>query len=86
MAQRMDVMVARENNGKTYWTRIGVAFANAQGGWRVTLEALPLNGQLHLFPAKERAESPSIQQRQGTPPAGDVPRYSYPADESEAPF
>lgn len=48
--------MAREKDGKTYWTKIGVAFANAQGGWRITLDALPLNGQIHLFPPRERVE------------------------------
>jgi hypothetical protein len=56
MEQRLDAMVASENHGKTYWTKIGVAFANSQGGWRITLEALPLNGQIHLFPPRAKRQ------------------------------
>jgi len=44
MAQRYDLMVPRAgNDGKTYWTKVGVAFANKSGnGYNLTFEALPL--------------------------------------------
>lgn len=44
MAQRYDLMVPRSgNDGKTYWTKVGVAFANKSGnGFNLTFEALPL--------------------------------------------
>ena len=44
MAQRYDLMVPRSgNDGKTYWTKVGVAFANKAGnGFNLSFEALPL--------------------------------------------
>tara|TARA_B100000700_G_scaffold61416_1_gene67296 strand:+ start:412 stop:783 length:372 start_codon:yes stop_codon:yes gene_type:complete len=44
MAQRYDLMVPRSgNDGKTYWTKVGVAFANKSGnGFNLSFEALPL--------------------------------------------
>lgn len=42
MTDRLDALTARESNGKTYWTRIGVAFPAKQGpGWSVMLDAMP---------------------------------------------
>jgi hypothetical protein len=62
MEQRLEAMVAREKDGKTFWTKIGVAFANAQGGWRITLDALPLNGQIHLFPPRPPRRQEEVSQ------------------------
>lgn len=47
MAERLDAVVAREysdrdGNKKTSWTRIGSAWPTKNGGWSITLEALPL--------------------------------------------
>lgn len=42
MAERLDALSVRESNGKSYFTRIGVAFANKDGkGWSVLLDAIP---------------------------------------------
>lgn len=47
MAERLDALVARkytdrDGNEKTMWTKIGAAFPTQNGGYSVTLEALPL--------------------------------------------
>lgn len=44
-----------ERGGKNYWNRIGVAFLNSDGSLNVKLEALPVNGELHIrdFVARE---------------------------------
>lgn len=40
--ERLDAMTVRESNGKSYWTKIGVAFPAKQGeGWTVLLDAVP---------------------------------------------
>jgi hypothetical protein len=64
MAERMDIVCPRAGgDGKTYYTKIGVAFATRNGGWSLTFEALPLpsigdNGKLEtralLMPPRER--------------------------------
>lgn len=47
MSERLDAVVAREytdrdGNKKTSWTKIGAAWPTKNGGWSITLEALPL--------------------------------------------
>lgn len=47
MSERLDALTAREytdrdGNKKTSWTKIGVAFPTRDGGYSITLEALPL--------------------------------------------
>lgn len=42
MAERLDALSARESNGKSYFTKIGVAFPNKDGkGWSILLDAIP---------------------------------------------
>lgn len=61
MAERLDALVARENNGKTFWNRVGVAFPTKDGlGYNVILEVMPLpqDGQIKfsLFPPKPKQD------------------------------
>lgn len=37
-----------ERGGKSYWSRIGVAFRNSDASVNVKLECLPVNGEIHL--------------------------------------
>lgn len=37
-----------ERNGKSFWTRIGVAFTNRDGSMKVKLECIPINGELQI--------------------------------------
>ena len=70
---RMDIVSPRTgSNGKTYFTKIGVAFANRSGnGWSLTFEALPLQslndkGQLEcralMMEPRERDDAPPARQ------------------------
>lgn len=45
-----------DDNEKTRYTQIGVAFKVAKGGLSIALNALPVNGQIVLFPPKEQVE------------------------------
>lgn len=50
--ERLDAMTVRESNGKSYWTKIGVAFPAKQGeGWTVLLDAMPapVEGQFKIL-------------------------------------
>jgi hypothetical protein len=52
MADRLDALSVRESNGKSYFTRVGVAFANKDGkGWSVLLDAMPapVDGQFKIM-------------------------------------
>lgn len=57
MTKRMlEAKTPVERNGKTYWTKIGVAFETSNGGWSVQLDALPVNGKIVLMEKQERGE------------------------------
>ena len=43
MAKRFDILTPRKGrDGKTYFTKIGVAFENKNGGYSLSFEALPI--------------------------------------------
>ncbi len=42
------VYALTERDGRTYWTRIGVAFVNKDESITVRMEAVPLSGQLNI--------------------------------------
>ena len=72
MAERLDALTVRESNGKSYFTKIGVAFPSRNGGgYSVLLDAMPAptEGQFKilLMVPKERDDQRPTQQRQ---PAG----------------
>ena len=53
-----DVFVISEVDGaKSRWIKIGVAFVNSDGSLNVILDALPMNGRLHIRDRKEEVQS-----------------------------
>lgn len=53
MSERLDALTVRESNGKSFWTKIGVAWPSKNGpGYIVRLDAMPapVEGQfvIHL--------------------------------------
>lgn len=45
--------------GRKFWIRIGVAVTNRDGSLTIRLDAMPLNGELHVrdtFPGMESAK------------------------------
>jgi hypothetical protein len=81
MAERLDALTVRESNGKSYFTKIGVAFpARNGGGYSVLLDAMPAptEGQFKilLMVPKERDDQRPTQQRQPAPAFDDdVPGF-----------
>jgi hypothetical protein len=47
--------IVKNEEGKGFWTRVGVAFENKDGSLNVKLNCLPLNGTLHIR-EKEKKE------------------------------
>lgn len=47
---------------KGYWTRVGVAFQNRDGSFNLRLNALPVNGELHM---REQTDEERPQQSGG---------------------
>lgn len=67
MTERLDALSVRESNGKSYFTKIGVAFPSRTGnGYSVLLDAIPapVEGQFKilLMVPKERDGSAPRQQ------------------------
>ena len=49
--------VVTQRGTNKYWTRIGVAFVNKDGSMNVKLEAVPVNGEIHVRDYVPREES-----------------------------
>ena len=45
--------IVENGNGKSFWIRVGIAFVNKDGSMNVKLNALPVNGTLHIRDKKE---------------------------------
>ncbi|MEQ1902671.1 MAG: hypothetical protein ABL888_00630 [Pirellulaceae bacterium] len=45
--------VRESNNGKSYWTRIGAAWSNKDGGFSIQLDSIPLDGRIVCRPPKD---------------------------------
>lgn len=49
--------VSDRENGKSFWTRIGSAWAHGDGnGFNIQIESVPLSGRITLRIASEKAE------------------------------
>lgn len=53
-AERLDVYSIRNIEQRSIWTRIGCAFGNKDGSLNVYLDALPVDGKLHIRKAAVR--------------------------------
>lgn len=47
---RVAVKITREGQEKAFWPRVGTAFVNDNSSITVKLDALPMTGELFLFP------------------------------------
>lgn len=62
-SNRKAVYTIVEGSGdKKRWIRVGIAFTNRDGSQNVLLDALPVNGQLHIrdFPPREGDEDAAV--------------------------
>ena len=81
MAKRFDILTPRKGrDGKTYFTKIGVAFENKNGGYSLSFEALPIasmtdDGNIEtralMMEPRERDDAPRGNTRQPTRLASD---------------
>ena len=44
--KHMDVFIVHDEDGKSFWTKVGVAFQNRDGSYGITLAAMPTHGRL----------------------------------------
>lgn len=49
-------IIEKEGQEKSFWVRIGVAFENRDGSFNVHLNALPINGKLHIREKREKSD------------------------------
>jgi hypothetical protein len=78
---RLDALAVREVNGKSYFTKLGVAFQNKNGdGWNLLLDAMPapVDGQFKIM------LKPPMQ-KDGQSSGGFHPRNT-PGDDNDIPW
>ena len=49
-----------ERGEKSFWTRIGVAYVNRDGSLNIKLDAVPVNGTLHVRDWTSRDDQPGV--------------------------
>jgi len=82
VAERLDALTVRETNGKSYWTKIGVAWPNKNGpGYIVRLDAMPasVDGQfaIHLRePLPKDGDRPQSRQSAPVELDDDIPGWN----------
>jgi hypothetical protein len=59
--------VINERGGKSYFNRVGIAFVNNDGSLNVKLEAMPINGELHIrdYVPREESAGPGVARTKG---------------------
>jgi hypothetical protein len=59
--------VINERGGKSYFNRVGIAFVNSDGSLNVKLEAMPINGELHIrdYVPREESAGPGVTRTKG---------------------
>ena len=59
--------VINERGGKSYFNRVGIAFVNSDGSLNVKLEAMPINGELHIrdYVPREEGVGPTVARSKG---------------------
>jgi len=72
--KRYDIIVGRDSNGKTYWTRIGAAFQRENGGFSLSFDALPIPGENGCRALMVEPKSPDRQRdpARQAPPRGNI--------------
>lgn len=71
MSERLDALSVRESNGKSYFTKIGVAFPakNGGGGYSLLLDAMPAptDGQFKILLMVPKPRDGEQRQTQSAP-------------------
>jgi len=52
--------VRETGNGKGFWTRIGAAWSNRDGGFSLQLDCVPLDGRIVCQPPKADDHNPPV--------------------------
>ncbi len=82
---RLDAMSVRERDGKSYWSRVGVAFPAKQGpGWTLYLDSVPapVDGQYKIMLMEPKPRDAVSREGAGSVGGGSP----FPPDDREIPF
>lgn len=60
-------IVEKEGWDKSLWYRVGTAFENRDGSLTLFLDALPVNGKLHVRERKQKQAAPSGEESRSLP-------------------
>lgn len=52
----LNAYVVTGTTEKPFYTKIGAAWTNSKNGYGLRLDALPINGEIVLFPPREKDE------------------------------
>lgn len=88
MAEFWDVYTVtppRKEGGRENWTRIGVAFVNRDGSFKVRLDATPVNGELVIRRHEERDQGQARRMAQQAQEVGLPPEPAQPSFENQRP-
>jgi len=55
-------IIEKEDWDKDFWLRVGTAFENRDGSLNLVLDALPVNGKLHVRDRKEKSNTSDKEQ------------------------
>jgi hypothetical protein len=87
--ERLDALAVRENNGKSYFTKIGAAFPNKDGkGYSILLDAIPapIDGQFKIMLREPLPKDGAQRDKQHRDNLGSGWANNAPDDLDDAPF
>jgi hypothetical protein len=75
MSGMLEALVVKEKDGKSFWTKIGAAWPGRDGAsFIVRLDALPMDGVIHLRPKlPKRDERSPVHREPGDDQGEEVP-------------
>lgn len=65
-------VIETPGNGPNFWQRVGSAWSNKDGSLNIKLNALPVNGSLHVRAPTAKEEQEQAPQAEQAAPAGEA--------------
>jgi len=66
-------IVERKGSDRKLWIRIGTAFTNKDGSLNLRMDALPVNGELHIRDAEPKSGKPDTPKKSESDTDDDIP-------------
>jgi hypothetical protein len=78
--QVFSIKEGKEKNSGSTWVRVGAAFINRDGSMNIYLDALPLEGKLHVRESEKRDSASDERSERGSPGNGSLALEAHGAD------